>query len=318
MKLRIRTLLLLLCALLLPLPAAADIPDDLFTETEVVTEDREAGHWTYSNEALSIRIDRYSTTFIPEDLSVEKPLVYLVAHIYMREYSSYRSGFATVAENGTSMIEPTSIARRYKAVLALSGDNLINAEQEWKGALIRNGRVYSNATGEALMAFLDGGMSMRIFERKEIAAEGLLEMGVRDTYSFGPWLIKDGEPNPKVHQFRVNRMNPRAGLGMIEPGHFVAIVADGRQNDYSYGLTLTEFRDLFVKEGCVQAFNMDGGCSTGLVFMGEHLNRHDGYPGAADYQRPWVDCLLWGYSDLVPSVDAPVLYDGNREGARRH
>ncbi len=314
MKLRIRTVILLLCTLLLPLPTYAEVPDDLFTDEEVVVEDRENGHWSYSSEALSIVIDRHETKFFPEDRpTTEMPLVYLVAHIYMREYSTYRSGFADDGENGTTMTQPYKIVRKNKAVLAITGDNMINAEQEWKGALIRHGRVYSNYVGEAVMAFTDNDMAIQVFERGEIRAEELLEMGVRDTYSFGPWLIKNGVPNDNVHTFRVNRVNPRVGLGMIEPGHLVAIVADGRQNGYSYGLTLTEFRDLFVKEGCVQAFNLDGGCSTGMLFMGEHLNQHDGRPGAADYQRPWVDALMWGYSDLVPDVNAPLQHNGNAE-----
>ena len=54
--------------------------------------------------------------------------------------------------------------------------------------------------------------------------------GVRDAFSFGPTLIRDGELTtvnidevPRI----ANETNPRTGIGMIEPGHFVAIVVDG-------------------------------------------------------------------------------------------
>lgn len=313
MKKRIVALLLALC-FCLPAFAAAEIPDDLFTSEETVLDDREGGHWAYSNDVLSIRIERHNVNFVPLGESREKPLVYYVAHIYMRKYSSFRPGFGDDAESGRGISIPSKVCRKYRAVLGITGDNIIQAEANLKGALIRNGRVYSDCVGEAVMAMKDD-MTMEIFEKGTIRAEQLLEMGVRNTYSFGPWLIKDGVENEAVRRFRVNRVNPRVGIGMIEPGHFVAIVVDGRQGGYSYGLSLPEFADLFVAEGCTQAFNLDGGCSTGMVFMGEHLNRHDG-PGSADYQRFWPDAILFGYSELVPGVDDPLLHDGNREDKR--
>ena len=51
-----------------------------------------------------------------------------------------------------------------------------------------------------------------------------------------------------------------------------------------------------------------------MIFMGEHLNYHDGSSGAADKQRKWCDGLMWGYSELVPTVDDPYLHNGNQEG----
>ena len=37
-------------------------------------------------------------------------------------------------------------------------------------------------------------------------------------------------------------------VGMVEPGHFVVIVADGRQPGYSVGFTLMELADLTEAE----------------------------------------------------------------------
>ena len=312
---RFRRLLFLLLAAVLALPgaAAAETPDPIFTDEETVVIDEENGRWSYQSDVFSVFIERHRETIVPDEKTGEKPLVYHVAHIYMREYNSFRSGFSDAVESGTALLAPSKIARRERAVIAITGDNVTQQEANLKGAIIRHGKVFSNHDGESVMAIKDD-LTMEIFPRASVDAEQLLEMGIRETFSFGPWLILDGEPNPDVARFRVNRINPRVGLGMIEPGHFVAIVADGRQAGYSYGLTLPQFRDMFVKEGCVQAYNLDGGCSTGLVFMGEHLNRHDGTPGAADYQRAWVDALMWGYSALVPNVDDPLLHDGNQEG----
>ena len=64
---------------------------------------------------------------------------------------------------------------------------------------------------------------------------------------------------------------------MVEPNHYVVVVADGRRNDWSEkGMTLQELQQVFVEQGCQIAYNLDGGGSTSLVFNGERLNRSSG------------------------------------------
>jgi exopolysaccharide biosynthesis protein len=47
-------------------------------------------------------------------------------------------------EGGTESNEiPVEMARRYQAVLAITGDNLTVNEPEYKGIIIRNGRIYN-------------------------------------------------------------------------------------------------------------------------------------------------------------------------------
>jgi len=82
----------------------------------------------------------------------------------------------------------------------------------------------------------------------------------------------------------------------------VVIVADGRQPRYSVGLVLIELADLLKKEGCVEAYNLDGGQSTSIYFMGVKLNHHGDEAGTgavADVkQRTLPEGLAWGYSEL--------------------
>lgn len=286
--------------------------DEFFSLEEAFSQDDENGIWWYRSDSLAIFIRRHTTTVTSEN-NRTYPQVYFTAHIFMQNYNSFRTGFATEQENGVTLADAWRIARRERAVLAITGDNVIQQDTDLKGVIIRHGKVYLDNRRESFCAIKDD-LTMEIFLRDEANAEELLERGIRETMSFGPWLIKDGVANDKVHQFRVNRVNPRVGVGQIAQGHFIAIVADGRQGNYSYGLTLTQFLELFVNAGCEQAYNMDGGCSTGMIFMGEHLNRHDGTTGAADYQRRWPDALMWGYSELVPTESDPLLHDGNQEG----
>jgi hypothetical protein len=99
-----------------------------------------------------------------------------------------------------------------------------------------------------------------------------------------------------VDSDRVGRINPRAGLGLVEPGHFVAIVVDGRFPYFSHGVLLSNFAQMFLDEGCVMAYNLDGGASATMVFMGEYINRRP-----ENHYRSVRISLLWGYSELVPT-----------------
>lgn len=285
---------------------------------EVVVQDWEQGHWEYRSDTLSILIDRY---FEPE-----KPMTYFVAHIRMLDPYDFRSGFSNDTNNGgLPKAYPWEVARRNDAVLLLMGDNLIHQQKEKKGIMIRNGWVYHEGKASDNLAFYPD-LSLRIYEKKSITAKELLDDGVLNCYGFmyDPILIHNGQVPPSVKTSYVRKENPRCALGMVEPGHFVAITVDGRQAitwingekvPYSAGATMEELAELFIAEGCTEAYNLDGGISACMVFMGEQLNEHEGNnPNKQNqsYQRTIPEALAWGYSPLVPSVTDPVTHKGYR------
>ena len=256
------------------------------------------GHWWYKNRVLSIDIVEVKT-----ELSKKRPVIYYVADIRMREYSSYRSGVRT------KFLQPWRYVRTEQAVFAITGDNLDRAEQNLKGLLMRKGVFYSNEGGADTL-IIDG-MTMRVVHRSDLSLRVLLDHGVRDTYSFGPILVEDGAINPDAHKHRVEHPNPRCGIGMIEPGHWIAIVTDGRQSGYSYSISLETFAQLFLERGCTIAYNLDGGSSAAMCIMGEQVNKHFA-PGTDDCQRPWVDAIMLGYTEQLPSPETPTKHDGYR------
>jgi len=73
----------------------------------------------------------------------------------------------------------------------------------------------------------------------------------------------------------VNPENPRTGIGMIEPGHYIIIVADGRRSEYK-GPTLPEFAKMFEDYGCKVAYNLEGGSTSTMIFKGEVINAPSG------------------------------------------
>ena len=297
---------------------AASASDEFYRQegdpAEVVLVDEENGHWEYRTDTLSVIINRVTAEYTNYG-GKTYPLVYFVAHIRMRDVNSFRTVQSADNRNGAGALKPWIIARRNKAVLMITGDNLTESDTQYKSILIRDGSVFLDSAKSDVMAMYPD-MTLRLFSPKETNASELLMDGVRDAFSFGPTLIRDGVFTTEDidHTARIaNETNPRTGLGMVEPGHFVAIVVDGRQKEYSYGMRLTAFGELFVKEGCVEAYNLDGGVSACMLFMGEQLNHHgNNRVGTIEdtYQRRIPDGLVWGYSATVPDEDDPIYHRG--------
>lgn len=262
---------------------------------EVIVFDDENGIYQYRSDTLAVEIVRV--------IENAPPLAYYIAHIYERDIDSYRSGFGSVRLNGRDTADACVMARRYRAVLGMTGDNLLHSDYN-RGMMLRDGRIFRSQTQVSMMALTED-FSMRIYNAKDAAMLNEIEEGTQDTFAFGPPLILNGVICDKVDEDRVGRINPRAGLGLVEPGHFVAIVADGRLPHYSHGMMLSDFAKLFLDEGCVMAYNLDGGASATLVFMGEYINKR-----AANHYRSVPDQLLWGYSEQVPTEDDPYRLQG--------
>lgn len=69
---------------------------------------------------------------------------------------------------------------------------------------------------------------------------------------------------------------PRTAVGVTRDQHLLLATVDGRQPDYSVGMTLTELARLLTKLGAWEAMNLDGGGSTSFVVGGRCRNRPSG------------------------------------------
>ena len=263
-------------------------------EPEQFTMDRENGRWTFRDQSTDMEITRTVT----KDRD-GAPQIYFIAHIRMRD-NQHRSAFGHETRSGRTTGKAYGIARRYGAVLAITGDNMVNFDEAWelKSSLIRDGYVYMKKSGESVMAWNERTLNFDLFDTDTFTIDDLLERGYRDVYCFGPILVSNGEVAPRLSKHRLGGHNPRTGVGMVEPGHIVVIVVDGKNKGVATGMELEPFAELFKNEGCVTAYNLDGGMSTDIVFMGEHLRERD-------EKRNLPDMLLFGHTDLLPDENDP-------------
>lgn len=279
-------------------PTATPDPDEgLYTDgEEYVFKDADSGKWLYRSSTLSMEITRYTGKVA----KMEFP--YYVADIHMKA-DEFRAGFGHEARSGTGKDDAVSIAKRYHAVLMITGDNLIHMDKDKKGVLIRDGWLYQDSNKGELMIWHPETLSIELVPRDKItAARLILEAGVENCVSFGPILIHNGEKTgtKTLENNWLYKTNPRVGVGMVEPGHFIVVVGGYRSDNpkANLGWNLVEFTDLMASYGCTEAYNMDGGVSACMVFMGERLNK-GGNKKDWSQLRTLPDGLLFGYSPQV-------------------
>ena len=80
------------------------------------------------------------------------------------------------------------------------------------------------------------------------------------------------------------------------PIYFLLVVVDGRQSGYSAGMTYPQMAELFESYGCQVAYNLDGGASATMSFMGKNISRYD---GSLTGQRSVPDALMFGFTPLL-------------------
>ncbi|MBQ9061417.1 MAG: phosphodiester glycosidase family protein [Eubacterium sp.] len=216
-----------------------------------------------------------------------------IADIQLDDPSELLSG---LAENsfGRNLSQKTSEqAESLGAVLAINGDYYGFRDT---GYVMRNGYLYrstarSGSGNEDLVVYSDG--SMEIIDESEVTAEELEAKGAVQIYSFGPGLISDGSvmvtAGDEVDQSM--RSNPRTAIGMVEPGHYIMVVSDGR-TDESDGLSLAQLAEVMQEAGCTEAYNLDGGGSTTMWFNGEIVNNPTG--GRGSNERAVSDIVYIG------------------------
>ncbi|MBQ8536729.1 MAG: phosphodiester glycosidase family protein [Clostridia bacterium] len=262
--------------------SAVALPDrdaqGYLAEGTFVHSDEETGVWICLSADLQVTILR---CFDPQT-----PLTWYEADIKMRDGCAWENVFH---KEGTMLAQkPELIAQTNHLVFAVNTDNynLRYAAQERTGVIIRNGSlVLDHQGGTPKNAFppmetlvIDNEGKFSVYGSQELTAQQYLDMGARQVYSFGPYLIRDGIYRVMDVKFYKNR-EPRIGIGMIEPGHYCAILVEGRLNGRSKGCDLITLGKLLYLKGCTQASNLDGGHSGVMCFMGEQINKIGNYSG---------------------------------------
>ncbi len=242
-----------------------DEPEDTvkppFTKDVVVTEN------SYSSENIAITIEQRTKG------EGNNRITYYVADIRLKSVDCFRTAFAKDKFAQNTLEDVVSMADRHNAILATAGDFY-----GWNPGrtVIRNGTAYRDGTSDSDVCVLYRDGSMKIFYKGQpFNAHNEVENGAWQAWSFGPSLFdKEGEPITAYPAYKyIEGKHPRCALGYYEPGHYVFVLIDGRDEGYSDGMTIGETSALMKELGCTVAYNLDGGRSAQMVFNGEMHNQ---------------------------------------------
>ena len=222
----------------------------------------ESQETSYSDENINITLTEYSAY----DTAIYAADVTVSSAVYLK------TAFADDAYGKNITAATSAIAGAHDAILAVNGDYYGARET---GYVIRNGVVYRSDAEpgtEVLCIYADG--TMQIIDPSEVSAEELVERGVWQAFSFGPALIENGETAVSVSEevSKAKTSNPRTAIGIIDANHYVFVVSDGR-TDESEGLSLYQLAEFMKSLGVKCAYNLDGGGSSTMYFMGHVINQ---------------------------------------------
>lgn len=217
---------------------------------------------SYESEDISINI----TTKYEYDTKI------YIADVTVSDVSFLRAGLAN-GVFGRNIKETTSdIAKENNAIFAINGDFYGFRDS---GPVIRNGVLYRSnkrsGSNDVLAVYNDG--SFVTMKEENVDAQNLLDSDVLQLFSFGPSLVDNGQISVSANQEVEQSMNsnPRTAIGMISPLHYVFVVSDGRTSE-SAGLSLAQLAAVMQDAGCQCAYNLDGGGSSTMWFMGDVVN----------------------------------------------
>ena len=236
---------------------------------------------TYSDGNISVELKTYR---------LYETTVY-VADVQLSSAEYLKTAFAENSYGRNITAKTSATASSVNAILAINGD-YYGAQRS--GYVIRGGVLYRNTSSgsEDLVIYEDG--SFGIVSEDEITAEELLASGAWNVLSFGPALVENGgisvSENDEVG--RAMASNPRTAIGVIDDLHYVFVVADGRTGD-SDGLSLHELAAFLQSIGCKTAYNLDGGGSSSMVFLGNLINNP--VNGRRSGERSVSDIVYIGY-----------------------
>lgn len=278
------------------------------------------GEYLYSSEdeGLWIYVSQTSKIIIQRKYDATQPLTWFEADLYgdLDAGEMLRTVQNDPEKMGKVRVDATETAKKHNVVFAMNTDyytyRVAVNNNRHTGIVIRDGRIlYDDPYTEKqvtnsmfpnldMLAFMPDG-SLKVYHSWEKTAQEFIDEGVQTVYSFGPYLLLDGKVSERAYANNENK-NPRCAIGMVEPGHYVAIMCEGRLKR-SAGVTISYLAKMMRAKGCQVAFNMDGGQTAVMVFMGKQLNQIGAYDGGKTNSRPTSEVLGFGTSEQVGTYE---------------
>ena len=237
------------------------------------------GMWgaKFPEKFTSGEIEKTANSYKSKDINItvtrvqENGVIYYVTDVYVRNLENFKTGYGN-GKYGGKAESVKAQSERYNAIYAINGDNYLG---RYDGIVVRNGELKRQKLYKDVLVMYNDG-SMKAFTAKQFNLEDIKQNGAWQVWNFGPRLLDgEGQPLTEFDASDIGGFNPRSAIGYFEPGHYCFVLVDGRGE--SKGVKLPELAQIMAGLGCKVAYNLDGGRTSVMTFMGEVAN--DPYEG---------------------------------------
>ena len=128
------------------------------------------------------------------------------------------------------------------------------------GVILKNSFIFKETLPQQALSFIALTKDNKMVIADSVEYRGM-QYNLKEVTGSGVIVLRDGEISGATYP----GIDPRACLGYSDDGHFYFMVADGRVEFYSYGLTYPEMGSIMKALGCSWAVNLDSGGSAQML-----------------------------------------------------
>ena len=208
-----------------------------------------------------------------------------IAHIVIDDPAHFKTYYSNLewSNYGTQAF---MIDERVNPIFLVNGDfrsPYIVKDQNL--GIIRNSKLVREKKFNNVLGMTQDGHLIPV---KADGSKEVFRMDVRDTWTFGPWLLNDSKI---INGLDNKALAPRTFFGEVlrDDGklEYYLCVCEGRSR-YDRGMTMFELGTILDELGCDIGYNLDGGGSSVMMFDGKLLSRPSGGYFRADIDYIYI------------------------------
>lgn len=168
----------------------------------------------------------------------------------------------------------SQIVEEYDAVGGINAggfkDDALGTGGKPDGILVVDGKLLTEQNYAALRV-VGFDQNNKMVVSNSMTYTQIKNLNLKSAVSFGPIIIVNGQPTIRSGDGGWG-IQPRTAIAQRKDGSILMLVIDGRQAG-SLGATLKNVQDILLQYGAYNAFNLDGGASSTMVFDSKLVNK---------------------------------------------
>jgi len=200
------------------------------------------------------------------DIQVHKSRAYdtdiYIAYVQIAHPSQLRTQSAKPYPSDAT-VNIMALAKSVRAVVATNADWFVYHNA---GVIYRQGKLLRDRPHEeydGLFVDMNGDFHIVAPLTREGVDAVLAEHEILNSFCFGPALVIDGQ---LCEIERDETFRQRTAIGQLGPMQYVMVVTDGPEERDCIGLSVPQMGQLMYDLGAYQAYNLDGGYSSTMIF----------------------------------------------------